>query len=273
MKANHNWMLLEVAMFTFFLACTQLTMANFDHSHSQFTRVLTEFVKDGTVNYRNLQQKPDSFNEYIKQLESIKESEFDQWNQEEKLTYWVNAYNAFTINIILENYPIKKGKGLKAKMYPENSIRQISGVWDKINVKSGGKSFTLNDMEHEVLRKKFEEPRIHFAIVCASIGCPELWNHAYEAKHIDDQLEQATKRFVKNREKVRVDLTNGTLYLSKILDWFKEDFSEFKGETKYGKYNGVVSFCYGYFPKAVQNQLKSNRLRIKWLEYDWSLNE
>ena len=272
MTTNSKQLLMAIIL-PLVLFFVQPVVIGFDHSHSLFTQVLEKNVNSGTVNYRELQKDRQIFDEYITQLESVGGVNFASWSREQKLAYWVNAYNAFTIEVILDNYPIKPSKGLKAKLYPKNSIRQIPGVWDKIKFNAGGMLLTLNHMEHEILRKEFDEPRIHFAIVCASVGCPELWNHAYEANNIDQQLEAAAKRFVRDRAKVRVDLAGGALYLSKILQWFKEDFTTFTGETKYGKYNGVVSFCYQYFPRTVQRQLKSSKLDLEWLDYDWSLNE
>ena len=241
-------------------------------NHNSFTQVLGKYVKNGSVDYKGLKKDQDLLNQYINQLQSVSTEEIKEWNREEKLAYWINSYNAYTIRIILNHYPIKKSSTLKARFYPDNSIKQIPGVWDDIKVKAGEKELSLNEIEHGILRKDFNESRIHFAIVCASIGCPELWNQAYEAEHLEKQLEQAATKFVSDRQKIKVDLSKNTLYLSKILQWFREDFSKYSEDLKYGKNNGVVSFCFKYFPKAVSEQLRREKLKIKWLDYDWSLN-
>ena len=273
MSSKTNRTIFTWVALIFFAGSIHPVKADFDHTHNLLTQTLSEYVNDGKVNYKELKIQTKLFHQYIGQLEAVNRSEFSSWNQSQMLAYWINAYNAFTIELILKHYPIKKGKSLKARLYPDNSIRQIPGVWDEIKVMAGGRPITLNDIEHEVLRKEFRNPRIHFAIVCASVGCPELWNHAYEAENIDAQLEQAAKRFIRDRQKVWIDLTDDTLYLSKIFQWFHKDFSKIKGVTKYGKFNGVVALCYQYFPKAVHQQLQATKLDIKWLDYDWSLNE
>jgi len=162
--------------------------------------------------------------------------------------------------------------------FQQNSIRQISGFWDKLFVKVMGKDLTLNDIEHKILRKEFDDPRIHFAIVCASIGCPVLESRAFFADDLEQRLEQTTRNFINNQDKVRLDKQENVLYLSSIFDWYKEDFPvSVDGKTKFDEYKdseaGIIEFVIGYFPKADQQYIAQNQPKIKYLDYDWSLNE
>ena len=248
--------------------------ASFDHTQKKWTEILSAHVNDrGQVNYKALLKNRGEFDEYIKDLRSVKNLEIKSWNRNNQLAFWINAYNASAMKIILDNYPIKPGKGVKAKFYPANSIKQISGAFDEIKNAVAGQQLTLNHLEHEILRKKFREPRIHFSIVCVSVGCPYIWNHAFEGGNLEEQLSAAAKRFVKNRVNVKLNLPKNEIYLSKIFKWFHEDFEKFTGATKYGKYNGVVSFCSKFFSKPLQKQIHSTKAKIIWFDYDWSLNE
>ena len=182
------------------------------------------------------------------------------------------AYNAFTMRAILDNYPLKRGSGIKARFYPANSIRQIPGVWDKITWKAAGENITLGDIENVKLRKDLNEPRIHFAIVCASIGCPNLKDKAYTADKVEAQLELESKKFVRNVDKVKVDHTKEVLYLSKIFDWFTDDFKAYTGASDYGDNAGAAAFVARYSSPATSNALLKTEYDVKWLDYDWSLN-
>lgn len=248
--------------------------AGFDHTHKKWTEILSAQVNDrGRVNYKALIKNRSPFDEYIKDLATVKSSEIKSWSRDNQLAFWINAYNAFAMKIIVDNYPIKPGRGLKAKFYPAKSIKQIPGAFDEIKNTAAGQKLTLNALEHEILRKIFQEPRIHFAIVCVSVGCPYIWNRAYEGGKLEQHLSAAAKRFVRNRVNVKLNLPKNEVYLSKILNWFHEDFAKFTGATKYGKYNGVVSFCSQYFSLPLQKQINSTKAKIIWFDYDWSLNE
>ena len=259
----------------FFLSIVVLPAhAGFDHTQKKWTTILSTHVNDrGRVNYKALLKNRSEFDGYIDDLRSVKNSEITSWSRDNQLAFWINAYNASAMKIILDNYPIKPDTGLKAKFYPANSIKQIPGAFDEIKNTVAGQELTLNYLEHEILRKKFQEPRIHFSIVCVSVGCPYIWNHAFEGGNLEEHLSAAAKRFVKNRVNVKLNLPKNEIYLSKIFKWFHEDFAKFSGVTKYGKYNGVVSFCSSYFSKPLQNQIKSTKVKIIWFDYDWSLNE
>ncbi len=214
----------------------------------------------------------------MKQIEQVDPDDFKNWSEDEQMAFWINAYNVITIEGILRNYPIQWGSLIARARFPKNSIRQISGFWDKVFVQVMGTDLTLNDIEHKILRKKFDDPRIHFVIVCASIGCPILENRAYFAEDLEQRLEQSTRNFINNPEKVMLDREKNIIYLSSIFDWYKDDFrASEKGKEKFEKYRkdeqGVMEFVTKYCAEAEQKYIIQNQPKIKYLDYDWSLNE
>ena len=256
------------------LTALPAAQAQFDHSHAAFDALLKEYVdKEGLVNYPALRANRAKLDSYLESLGKVTGKEINSWNKDQKIAFWSNAYNAFTLKHIIDHYPIQRSKSLKARLYPQNSIRQIDGVWDKLKNIAGGRQITLSDIEHKVLREELKDARVHFVIVCASIGCPLLADHAYSADKLDEQFEEASRLFVQNTDKIKVDTAKKTIYLSKILDWFKEDFDSYKGQDKYGKYNGVMSFVAEHLSDSDKAALNKAKFKIKWLDYDWSLNE
>ncbi len=234
----------------------------FDQSHKLFSEVLASFVKDGKVNYKGLKNDPGKLQEYINQVSSVSEKTLNSWSKNQKLAYWINAYNAFTLKIIIDYYPIK-------------SIKKIKGgkVWDRVKFKAGGNNQTLNDIEHKRLRAELKEPLIHFAINCASIGCPVLSNEAYKAENLYEHMKRSAEELLKNRDQFRIDYQAEKIYFSKIFKWFRDDFDKFKEVSSYKKNNGIVSFATKYLPKARADFIKNNKLDVKFLHYDWNLNE
>ena len=171
--------------------------APFDHGHGIFNNLLKEYVVDAKVNYRGFINNRDEFIKYLETLNNIDPGEFENWTENQKLAYWINAYNAFTIKAIIDHYPIKRSFTLIGIFYaPKNSILQIPGVWKKLKFNVLGKEVTLDQIEHGILRKEFNEPRIHAAINCASISCPDLRDEAYAADRLDSQLSDASSVFV-----------------------------------------------------------------------------
>lgn len=246
--------------------------------HTIFDTLLQKHVKNGLVNYRALKANREPLKKYLKQLEQVDPASFEKWTSDEQKAFWINAYNAITIEGILRNYPIQWGGIIARARFPQNSIRQISDFWETVFIKVMERNFTLNHIEHEILRKKFNDPRIHFVIVCASIGCPILENRSFFSNDLDQRLEKATYNFINNRDKVKLDNRNNTLYLSSIFDWYKEDFpalkNSFEGLKKYGKKErNIVAFVIKYLPEVDKKFIFDNQPKIKYLNYDWSLNE
>ncbi|MCB1122660.1 MAG: DUF547 domain-containing protein, partial [Verrucomicrobiae bacterium] len=195
------------------------------------------------------------------------------------LAFWINAYNAFTIQSILDHYPIKSWT-IKGLLVPRNSIIQIPGVWKKLKWEVAGQNLTLDHIEHGLLRPVFREPRIHFAIVCASIGCPDLRSEAYTFDKLEQQLKDQTRRFLLNPEKgVRFDYEGRKICVSQLFRWFSEDFPGKEHATpEFGsrpvKERNILQFISGYLTDPEQQTLISDpEVDLDYLPYDWTLNE
>ncbi|MGJ8548776.1 DUF547 domain-containing protein [Winogradskyella wichelsiae] len=210
--------------------------------HSTFNDLLQKFVSaDGNVDYKGLKSNYKTLQSYIELLKTNQPS--DNWTKNDKLAYWINAYNALTIDLILKNYPIK-------------SIKDIKDPWDQRLWKLGTTWQNLNDIEHKILRS-MNEPRIHFAIVCASISCPKLQNTAFTASKLEDQLTNATKEFLADTTKN--ELSKEQIKISRIFKWFKKDF-----ETN----GSLIDFLNQYSDVKISNSAKKS-----FKDYDWNLNE
>ena len=213
--------------------------------HFLFDELLKKYVSDnGNVDYEGFKNSSEKLLGYISILQNTF-PKFDKLkpSKEQKLAYWINAYNALTIDLILQNYPLK-------------SIKDIDKPWDQRLWKFGNKWLNLNDIEHQILRK-MDEPRIHFAIVCASFSCPKLQNTAFTVSDIETQLTTATKEFLDDSTKNYISQNN--LRLSKILKWFAKDF----------KTNGsLIDFLNKYTEIEISSKAKKS-----FKDYNWDLND
>lgn len=265
-------------LFSIILSSALFSQNQTKFNHSLFDAVLQKYVSNGLVDYHSLKNNKTDLDTYLTQLEKVNPSDFENWSREEKMAFWINAYNALTIEGILRNYPIQYG-GLFARMrFPKSSIRQIKGFWDTVFIKVMGKDITLNDIEHKILRPEFKDPRVHFVLVCASAGCPTLENRAFFADDLDRRLDRAATNFVHNPEKVRLDKEKKRFYISSIFDWYKGDFQpkenaavRLKGYPK--KLFGVVDFLLKNLSPDQQQFILVNKPKIEFLDYSWALNE
>lgn len=219
-------------------------------NQSLYGVLLEKYVKDGVVNYQGFKKEEQKLDQYLKMLD---EANPDKLSRNEQLASYINAYNAYTIKLILQHYP-----GLK-------SIKDIGGWWKgpwKIKFcKIGGKNYTLDEIEHSILRPRFKDPRVHFAINCASKGCPPLISEPYQGNILEQQLDASTRAFLNNPEQNRLE--GNTLYISKIFKWFRDDFQ-----------GDVIGFFLKHTQEDLRKLLLANReqIKIKYLNYDWSLN-
>ncbi len=174
-------------------------------------------------------------------------------SRDEKLAFWINAYNILAIDVVRKGYPVGSIRDLGSLFSP---------IWDREAGRIGGQTYTLGQIEHEILRP-LGDPRIHVAIVCASTSCPSLRREAFSATRLDEQLDDSFRDFLANREKGLAVRAKGSVRLSKIFDWFEEDFEE---------QGGVLAVVRRYAPEELQPKL-SGSPRISYFPYDWSLNE
>jgi len=252
--------LLYVIFFACFIFSLSINQESLAQSNSLFTEVLQKNVKDGLVDYKKLKDDKE-FGKYLSQLSNTNPTQF---SRDEKLAFWINAYNAFTLQIVMVNYPIKSITDLNVGGTLLNDLEGKT-VWDKKFITINKKKYSLNNIEHNILRK-MNEPRIHFALVCASISCPELRNEAYEAGKIDEQLLDETKKFLNDKEKNHYDLKNREAFISKLIDWFRVDF----GDTD----RNILLFISEYLPEEISTDISSNisYWKIKYNNYNWNLN-
>ncbi|MEQ6121152.1 DUF547 domain-containing protein [Reichenbachiella sp. MALMAid0571] len=221
--------------------------------HEIFDKLLGKYVdKEGNVNYKGFLDEKSKLELYLKVLNE-NPPDVATWPQDDQIAFWINAYNAFTLKLIIDNYPIKSIKDIGSKL----QIPFVNTPWDIKFIKIGGEEYDLNNIEHNILRKTFDEPRIHFAIVCASFSCPKLRPEAYTGEKLDAQLTQQAKSFLADTNKNQITETG--IKISKIFSWFKGDFT--KNET-------LIDFLNKYAPVMITPDAD-----VSYLKYDWSLNE
>lgn len=226
---------------------------------SLWETILKRYVSEGKINgislnlvdYEGIAKDPD-FADLIQRLERF--SPHELVTEEERKTFWINVYNIFATKMVVDHYPVE-------------SIRDIGSlfksVWKKKVGRVDGKEVTLNQIEHKILRK-MGDPRIHAAIVCASLSCPDLQKEAFIPARLSDQLDEAMKNFIENPEKgVLIDQSKKIVYLSSIFKWFRDDFK---------KDGGTIKFIQRYVPSDQAQFLNQRNYKVKYLDYDWSLN-
>lgn len=252
----------------------------FDHSHQAWTTLLKKHVvlieggRASQMDYAGMAKDHAALKAYLKTLSDVPRAEFERWSKAQRMAFLINAYNAFTVEKILTRYP------------------DIASIWDFGKIFGNpfkdefftlfGRPFTLDGIEHGMLRKPgaYDEPRVHFAVNCASIGCPMLREEAYVATRLDAQLEQQLVRFLSDRSRNRYNPAEGRLEVSKIFDWFKEDWqSGYRGFD--GKTSPITSRR-AYFERfaqlladapADQARIREGKAPVVFLDYDWRLND
>ncbi|WPR71413.1 DUF547 domain-containing protein [Flavobacterium sp. NG2] len=216
------------------------TIKNVDHS--KWDALLKKHVSaNGNVNYKGFLKDKTALEAYLDVLEANVPSK--SWSRNATLAYWINVYNAFTVKLIIDNYPVK-------------SIKEISNPWGKKFFALGGQKYSLEQVEHEILRK-MGEPRIHFAINCASFSCPNLLNEAYTEANLSKQLAQVAKSFI--NDKTKNTITKSKIEVSEIFNWFAGDF-----KTK----GSLIDFLNQYSSVKIDAKAKTS-----YKDYNWSLNE
>lgn len=215
----------------------------FDHDYAQYAQLLRTYVCDGGVAYGPM--KGDTLVDRIKdRFSSVESAEYESFSEPRKLAYLINLYNFYTIVLILENYPLETG------------IRDIGSPWKLTFVPFKGKEVSLDHIEHKLIRTRFDEPRIHFALVCAAGGCPALADEPFTADALDRQLTAAGKKFLKSPSKNRIE--DGEMKLSKIFKWYGKDFK--------GVYDGYENYIIDLLGLE-------GKWTVSFMEYDWRLNE
>lgn len=275
-----------MAKMSFFIALLASVLASsaiaqgFDHEHKAWTALLRKHVvlvdggKASQVRYAGFRQDRAALKSYLDALSSVTQAEFDGWSRAQRMAFLINAYNAFTVEKILTRYP------------------DIRSIWDFGKVFGNpfrdrfftllGREFSLDAIEHETLRKPgaYDEPRVHYAVNCASVGCPMLREEAYVAQRLDAQLEEQARRFLSDRSRNRFDPASERLEVSRIFDWFREDWSS--GYRGFDGQSPPIRSREQYFARYAalladrpehRRLIEDGKAPIRFLEYDWALND
>lgn len=226
--------------------------------HSAFDALLREHVAAGLVDYDAFARSP-SFRRYLDELAAAKP---DDLSMPERLAFWVNVYNAYTIQQINAHEERESIRNINKTL----GLLSLKGPWSEKMVRAAGRTLSLDDVEHEIIRKEFDEPRIHFALVCAALGCPPLRSEAYTGVLLEEQLEDQARTFLRSSPaKNRVEAQKATVWVSPILVWYKDDFG--------GTDEALGRFLSRYWEDGPERELlESGRFRLEKTGYDWTLN-
>ena len=250
--------------------------AAFDHQHAAWNALVKAHVvvaaggNASALRYAGMQRDREALRGYLAALSAVTTQEYGAWPKAQQLAFLINAYNAYTVELILTRYPdLKSIKDLGSL---------VQSPWKKKFFRLVGTERTLDDVEHGLIRAPgvFDDPRIHAAVVCASVGCPMLRNEAYagvSAERLDAQLDDGLRRFLSDRTRNRFDASAGTLQVSKLFDWYRKDFEQgHRGfdtlQTLFARHAEVLADTL-----PAQAEIRTGRARIVFLDYDWSLND
>jgi len=235
----------------FFVAVSIHVAAQKPVNHDIWDGLLKKHVrKDGFVDYKGFVKDSTRLNQYLELLSSAHPQ--SSWSRAEQMAYWINAYNAYTVKLIVQHYPVASIKDIK------KGIPLVNSVWDIKFIQIQGKTYDLNNIEHGILRPQFKDARVHAAINCASFSCPRLHDEAFTAAKLEQQLEAVTRNFVNDplRNRIKADKAE----LSEIFNWFGGDFKQDAGSVR------------AFVNKYANVKLKDSG-KITYIDYDWSLND
>lgn len=248
------------------------TAAAFDHTYADYGALLAEVVHEPRVDYAALKARDGQLRAVERLFGGVTRDEVSGWSRDEQIAFWANAYNLFTLRAIVDHYPIQSRF---FSLGPKNSIRQITGVWDRMTWPVAGERLTLDHIEHEILRPVFKEPLIHFAVNCASVSCPILARAPYRGDRLSAQLEEAARRYLASPLGLTVSGT--TVSVSSIFKWYGDDFvAAFrdKGPAVGSQTDRAILGVVATFgPRQTASLARSGQARLRFLDYDWSLND
>lgn len=242
---------------------TSRPVESFDHAHAEWNAVLKEHVHGDRFDYAALKKDSATLDAYLTKLQGITLKELNSWNVDQRMAFWINAYNANVVKLVADNYPL-------------DSIRDIgsvfSKVWNKefirmkaLHPSGKDKKLSLDDIEHKILRPRFKDARVHAAVNCASNSCPPLRGEAFVAKRLDAQLDEQVRAWLADTSRNKLNVASGKLEISSIFKWFKEDF------VRDGK--SVTGWIAKYAGDEVATAITSGKkLKVSYLDYSWKLN-
>ena len=249
--------LIAILIFIIALGCSSTSNASTPR-HQLLTALLSKYVQDGVVNYKELRSDK-RLSQYINWLATTDPQTLSDAN--DRLAFWINAYNAYTLKVICDNYPVKSIMDIRG---PAGDAK--TSVWDLDLATINSKAMSLNHIEHEIIRPKFKDPRAHFALVCASKSCPALRSDAFEGETLDGQLKEQGRRFLTDTSRNEFNPVRIEARLSQVFEWFRDDFGSSKNER--------LQFLAQFLPDTLAGKIRASpeRWTISYKTYDWSLN-
>lgn len=237
-------------------------------SHEAFSAILSAVVERPRVDYAELVERKDALDGYIETLSGVDPTTLSSADRDDRLAFWINAYNACMLRLVAEHYPLTPDGGLFTRIKnavagrPEESVWQIDDVFGREHCPVAGEDRSQDEIEHEIIRPSFDEPRIHFAVNCAATSCPVIWPEAYVGERLDVQLDRAVRALVDDPRHFQVG--ESTVRMNKVLDWYRDDF---------GGIDGLRAFFAPYLPEEQARILTDPETEISFFEYDWTLND
>lgn len=277
-QIRESGLLERVSFLAVVWALSILPSSAFDHRHAAFTAELQKYVGMSQVDYGEWKKSPANLKRYIDDLKAIGPEEYSKFSEGEKKALWLNAYNALTIYLVLEKYPIQG----KKDYYPKDSIRQIDGFWEDNFITIGGKKASLAQIEHNLLRRDFRDPRTHFAVVPAALGGATIERVAYSAPGLDRWLDRKAREYLGSDKNVRVDTAEGIVYVPQLFRWFPLDFAKSVGLGKAFPPPTDDQIIVAYLKKKGTPELKAKieamgkddeDIRVIYEPFDWTLND
>ena len=267
---------IRVCLFAAVLLMNAANVWAFDHQHPLLTQVLSDVVqlspnkKQTRVDYGLLFKQPEQLNDYLSVLSAVKQSEYQLWTGDQQLSFLINAYNGFTLQLITQNY----GKFQNGKA---DSIKDLgsffSSPWKQSFFTLLDEKRSLDDVEHKMIRVWFQRPRIHAALVCAAVSCPPLRNQAFVADKLNQQLDDQMSQFLSDDQRNTIDQSDNRVYLSAIFKWYGEDFE--MGQQGFNNLKDLIKVYQQDMADDPQQLiwLQKQDFSIRYLDYDWRLND
>ena len=251
------------------LTNTQSTIAATTDSidYQDYAEVLKTYVtNEGLVDYQELQKNREQLDRFNQSIGSLSPEVYRSWSDAEKLSFLINAYNAFTLQSIIDQQPLK------------SSIRKIPGVWKRRQFAIANEQKTLDNIEHDTIRQEFNEPRIHGALVCAAMSCPPLRNEPYLPEKLDAQLEEQIQQWLASPQGLNIDRQQNKVELSAIFDWYGKDWiASYEVDDNFfagnKKEKAVLNFISQYLDPQQRQYLEAGNYKVDYLDYDWALNK
>jgi hypothetical protein len=231
---------------------------DFDATHAALDTLLHRHVVAGRVDYAGLAADRPALEAYLHGLEAVGRAQEGAWTRDARLAFWIDAYNAYTLRVILDHQPVKSIRAIG--LLPFSAFRAAVAP---LRARPGA-AMSLDDIEKGVLRGEFAEPRVHFAISCASASCPALQSRAWLGDGLDAALDAAARAFLADPTKNRWDPATRTAWLSSIFDWYAADFTAADGS--------VLAYVARYAPPEMAAGIAAGGVTVSYLDYDWSLN-